>query len=87
MGSIALEEPASGILAQNYVHEPKPIRIITIGTGISGIAFTYKASKMENVDFTIYEKNPDVGGTWWESNYPGCSCDVPAHCYTYTWVG
>ncbi|KAJ9623816.1 hypothetical protein H2204_011002 [Knufia peltigerae] len=31
--------------------------------------------------------NSDVGGTWFENRYPGCSCDVPAHGYTYTWEG
>jgi cation diffusion facilitator CzcD-associated flavoprotein CzcO len=75
------------VVASNYVHQPKPIKVITIGTGISGIAFAYKANKLENVEYQIYEKNEDVGGTWLESFFPGCSCDVPAHCYTYTWVG
>ncbi len=91
MGSITPSEAAptstDGVLASNYVHQPKPIKVIVIGAGISGIAFTYKATKMEGVEFTIYEKTPEVGGTWWESRFPGCSCDVPAHCYTYTWVG
>jgi cation diffusion facilitator CzcD-associated flavoprotein CzcO len=31
---------------------------------------------------TIYEKNPEVGGTWYENRYPGVACDVPAHSYT-----
>lgn len=77
----------SDIVASNYVHEPKPVRVAFIGAGISGIAFTYKARQLENVEFVIYEKNHDVGGTWLESRYPGVSCDVPAHCYTYTWAG
>ncbi|OIW22564.1 FAD/NAD(P)-binding domain-containing protein [Coniochaeta ligniaria NRRL 30616] len=73
------------IVAPNYVHEPKPIRVIFIGAGISGIAFAYKANQIEKLTYTIYEKNHDVGGTWLESRYPGVSCDVPAHGYTYTW--
>lgn len=32
----------------------------------------------------IYEKNPQVGGTWYENRYPGCACDVPSHNYTYS---
>lgn len=32
----------------------------------------------------IYEKNPEVGGTWYENTYPGCACDVPSHNYTYS---
>lgn len=77
----------SDIVASNYVHEPKPIRVIYIGAGISGIAFAYKANQIEKLSYTIYEKNHEVGGTWLESRYPGVSCDVPAHGYTYTWRG
>lgn len=29
----------------------------------------------------IYEKNADVGGTWYENTYPGVACDLPAHTY------
>lgn len=78
---------SSDILADHYVNEPKPIRVVVLGAGIAGIAFTHKVRALENVTFTIYEKNSDVGGTWLESRYPGVSCDVPAHAYTYTWAG
>lgn len=79
--------PEPYVVRQNYIHEPKPIRVIVIGAGISGIAFAYKAKSLENITYTIYEKNSDVGGTWYESRYPGCSCDIPAHSYSYPWVG
>ena len=26
---------------------------------------------LDYIDFTIYEKNPEVGGTWYENVYPG----------------
>jgi cation diffusion facilitator CzcD-associated flavoprotein CzcO len=77
----------SDILANHYVNQPRPIRAIGLGAGISGIAFAYKAREIENLSFQIYEKNSDVGGTWLESRYPGVSCDVPAHSYTFTWEG
>lgn len=32
----------------------------------------------------IYEKNPDIGGTWYENRYPGCACDIPSHNYTFS---
>ncbi|KAF5661752.1 monooxygenase [Fusarium heterosporum] len=38
----------------------------------------------QNYALTIYEKNPQVGGTWFENTYPGCACDVPSHNYTYS---
>lgn len=34
------------------------------------------------MEHVIYEKNEDVGGTWFENRYPGVMCDVPAHIYT-----
>ncbi|KAH7072085.1 hypothetical protein BKA63DRAFT_605008 [Paraphoma chrysanthemicola] len=83
--SALLPRNTSSIVAGNYVHEPKPVRVIFIGAGISGIGFAYKARQLPNVTYTIYEKNPDVGGVWYENRYPGISCDVPAHAYTYTW--
>src|SRR5262249_12455970 len=32
----------------------------------------------------VYEKADRLGGTWRENTYPGLSCDVPAHLYTYS---
>jgi cation diffusion facilitator CzcD-associated flavoprotein CzcO len=32
----------------------------------------------------IYDKNPEIGGTWYENRYPGCACDVPSHNYTFS---
>ena len=32
----------------------------------------------------IYEKADRIGGTWRENTYPGLTCDVPSHHYTYT---
>lgn len=44
----------------------------------------YKLQRnFDDLDFQIYEKNPDVGGTWYENRYPGCACDNPSH--TYVW--
>lgn len=39
-----------------------------------------------SVEHVIYEKNPDIGGTWFENRYPGCACDVPSHAYTYNFA-
>lgn len=70
------------------IHAPRKIRLICIGAGIAGIAAAYKYQRdLTNVDFIIYERNEDVGGTWLENRYPGCACDIPAHAYTYSWEG
>ncbi len=74
----------SPLVSATYVHEPRPIRAIYIGAGLSAVAFAYKARLVEQLDFVIYEKNADVGGVWLEHTYPGISCDVPAHGYSFT---
>jgi hypothetical protein len=60
--------------ANQYLREPKPMRIIVIGAGISGIAavklFKEKFAG-QPVELVLYEKNHDVGGTWLENRYPG----------------
>lgn len=50
----------------------RKIRVISIGTGLSGIMNAYHIQKhCENVELALYEKNPDIGGTWLENRYPG----------------
>ncbi|CAG8102834.1 unnamed protein product [Penicillium olsonii] len=64
----------------------RPIKIVAIGTGISGIQFAHDATtSLQNIDLVIYERNPSVGGTWYENRYPGCTCDVPSHTYQFNW--
>jgi cation diffusion facilitator CzcD-associated flavoprotein CzcO len=59
--------------------EPQRIRIIHVGMGASGMLCAYKSRKwLTNFELVCYEKNPQVGGTWFENKYPGCACDIPA---------
>ncbi|KAF5010117.1 hypothetical protein FDECE_3703 [Fusarium decemcellulare] len=82
--SALIPQNKSDIVASNYAHEPRSARVIFIGAGLSGVAFAYKAAQVEKLSYTIYDKNSDVGGVWHEHRYPGISCDVPAHGYSYT---
>ena len=72
-------------LAQAAIHTERKMRIICIGAGPSGLCFAYKLQRsFDNFSFTIYEKNAEVSGTWFENTYPGCRCDFPSINYTYT---
>ena len=52
-----------------------------MGAGASGINMAYQIKKhMRNVEHVVYEKNPSVGGTWFENRYPGCKCDIREFC-------
>ncbi|KAL1863245.1 hypothetical protein Plec18170_000077 [Paecilomyces lecythidis] len=69
------------------VYTPRKIRVVCVGAGFSGLIiahkYKYELQMDDYIDLTIYEKNEDVGGTWFENRYPGIACDVPAHIYTF----
>jgi cation diffusion facilitator CzcD-associated flavoprotein CzcO len=61
------------------------LRVACMGAGFSGVYMSILAEKvLHEIDLVIYEKNSDLGGTWFENRYPGCACDIPAHNYTYS---
>ncbi|KAI8211846.1 FAD-binding monooxygenase [Colletotrichum sp. SAR 10_86] len=62
------------------------VRIVTIGAGMSGLNMI-RTLRLHLTDFdhVVYEKNPEIGGTWFENRYPGCKCDVPSHNYQFSW--
>ena len=64
----------------------KHLRIVGIGAGASGLNMMRTMRlNLTDYDFVIYEKNQDVGGTWFENRYPGCRCDIPSHNYQFSW--
>lgn len=73
-------------ILEKSLGEPRELRVITIGAGAAGLNFAYQINKrMRNVTHVVYDKNPEVGGTWYENRYPGCGCDIPSHNYQFTW--
>ncbi|KAE8146765.1 hypothetical protein BDV25DRAFT_45725 [Aspergillus avenaceus] len=67
------------------IDESRPLRVVVIGSGISGIISSIRfRQRIPNLDLCVYEKNADIGGTWFENRYPGCACDIPAHAYQAT---
>jgi len=58
-------------------------RFIILGAGMSGILAAIKLRMAGHTDIAVYEKSDRIGGTWRDNSYPGLSCDVPAHAYTY----
>jgi len=61
-------------------------RFLVIGAGMSGILSAIKLKEAGFDDFAIYEKADRLGGTWRENTYPGISCDVPSHFYSYSFA-
>lgn len=71
------------------LHTPKRMHMIVIGAGAAGLNIVYKADRQfapGTLTYSIYEKNEDVGGTWLENRYPGCTCDIPSHAYQWSFA-
>ncbi|KAI1817436.1 hypothetical protein GGS20DRAFT_533207 [Poronia punctata] len=84
-----VQQTADGyVIPDTLVGVRRPIKVIVIGFGFSGINLSYilgKETKNSNITLQFYEKNAELGGTWFENTYPGCSCDIPAVNYQFTW--
>ena len=77
-------------LAQSATHDEvqsgaktNDIHIAIIGAGASGLCAAIQLGKL-GIPYTIFEKNAEVGGTWYENRYPGCAVDTPNHFYQFS---
>jgi hypothetical protein len=76
------------VLWDQYHSKPDKLRVACVGAGASGLCLAYKMEKMlipGSWELTLFEKNKQFGGTWYENTYPGVACDIPSHDYNYTW--
>ena len=62
---------------------PAGFKVLVIGGGMTGIAAGVKLEEA-GYDYTIIEKNDELGGTWYENRYPGVGVDTPSHFYSYS---
>ncbi|GEM29058.1 monooxygenase [Nocardia neocaledoniensis NBRC 108232] len=57
--------------------------MVVVGAGFGGLTMAAELKHAGIRDFLVLEEGPEVGGVWRENTYPGCSCDVPAHLYSF----
>ena len=75
-------------ILDQYHSKPTKLRVACVGAGASGLCLAYKMERMlepGSWELTLYEKNSQFGGTWYENTYPGVACDIPSHDYNFTW--
>jgi cation diffusion facilitator CzcD-associated flavoprotein CzcO len=70
----------------DVAEQPAAPRFAVIGAGMAGILSAIKLRQAGLTDFTVFEKADRVGGTWRENTYPGLSCDVPSHLYSFSFA-
>ncbi|MEV6427628.1 NAD(P)/FAD-dependent oxidoreductase [Nocardia sp. NPDC051463] len=62
------------------------LKVVIVGGGFGGLGMGVALKKAGIDSFAIVEKGGDVGGVWRENTYPGCSCDVPSHLYSFSFA-
>ncbi|KAF8945034.1 hypothetical protein BGZ47_003334 [Haplosporangium gracile] len=59
--------------------------VCIIGAGFSGMCATIcLQTQLSLKTYTIFELEPEVGGTRWSNIYPGCACDIQSIIYQFS---
>ena len=64
--------------------DERELSVGIIGAGPGGLALGIFLAKAGFRDFTIFDREDGVGGTWRINTYPGLACDVKSHLYSYS---
>ncbi|BBZ01536.1 monooxygenase [Mycolicibacterium chitae] len=62
----------------------KSLSVGVIGAGPGGLALGIFLKKAGFENFTIFDREDGVGGTWRTNTYPGLACDVKSHLYSFS---
>jgi cation diffusion facilitator CzcD-associated flavoprotein CzcO len=66
--------------------DARQFRVAIVGAGFGGLGMAIRLKQAGIDDFVVFERDEDVGGTWWANTYPGCQCDIPSHLYSYSFA-
>jgi cation diffusion facilitator CzcD-associated flavoprotein CzcO len=61
-------------------------KVVIVGAGFSGLGLAIRLKQRGVRDFVVLERAEDVGGTWTANTYPGCTCDIPSHLYSFSFA-
>ncbi len=61
-------------------------KVVIVGGGFSGIGMAARLKESGIDDLIVLERADDVGGAWQANTYPGCTCDVPSHLYSFSFA-
>ena len=66
--------------------DARHVRVAIVGAGFGGLGMAIRLKQSGSDDFVVFERDGDIGGTWWANTYPGCQCDIPSHLYSYSFA-
>ena len=59
-------------------------RVAVIGAGAGGVAMGVGLRRLGVANFTIFEQQSGIGGTWWDNVYPGAEVDTAQPLYSFS---
>ena len=62
------------------------LQVVIVGAGFGGVAAAIELKRHGIDAIRILERAPDLGGTWFYNSYPGATCDVPSHLYSFSYA-
>jgi cation diffusion facilitator CzcD-associated flavoprotein CzcO len=62
------------------------LHTLIIGSGFSGIGMGSALRRSGRMDFEIWERAGEIGGTWRDNHYPGAACDVASPVYSFSFA-
>jgi len=83
MEQMGFELPPPRLADPERPAPPDGFKVLIIGAGLTGIVAGIKLAEA-GYEHVLIEKNPDVGGTWFENRYPGVGVDTPSHFYSFS---
>ncbi len=66
--------------------EQQHAKVVIVGAGFSGLGLAIRLKERGVGDFVVLERADDVGGTWTANTYPGLTCDIPSHLYSFSFA-
>ena len=66
---------------ERTVPVPETLTVAIIGAGLAGINAAMAIAE-EGVSYEMFDRNPEVGGTWLTTRYPGIGVDTPSAYYS-----
>lgn len=60
---------------------PDNFRVAIIGAGIAGLTAALELADA-GIDYEIFDRHDEVGGTWYTTTYPGIGVDTPSAYYS-----
>lgn len=73
-------QPSQPVLPRTAKH-PDEFRVAVIGAGIAGLTAALELADA-GIDYQIFDRNDEVGGTWYTTTYPGIGVDTPSAYYS-----